>query len=242
MPCVELRCRQLCHRLAGRAEDAARSLARDREADAQGLIDPHCRSSLIEVVPASGSAGRAGTLVTAFALIWKYDSREANGQDVTYRWTGEGSLMVADSVVRADLARALLVAADGIERAMASGLRGTGLGVAHYLVLDHLRECEVATTSELGRIALVPPATLTRTIDKLVDLALVHRVLDEEDRRRIVVRLTDRGRGRPLPMPTWWTRRSRGRCPTCASGRRRLTEMLRGCRSGKRSGPAVLDY
>lgn len=137
--------------------------------------------------------------------------------------------MVADSVVRADLARALLVAADGIERAMASGLRGTGLGVAHYLVLDHLRACEVATTSELGRIALVPPATLTRTIDKLVDLALVHRVLDEEDRRRIVVRLTDRGRGKAVAYADLVDAEIAGALPDLREWETQaLTEMLGG--------------
>ncbi|WP_427869164.1 MarR family winged helix-turn-helix transcriptional regulator [Leucobacter luti] len=104
--------------------------------------------------------------------------------------------MAVDAAVRAELARTLLTAGHAVDRAVASALRGTELGVAHYLVLSYLDERDAATTSDLGRIALVPPATLTRVIDKLVDHALVHRTLDGADRRRILVRLTARGRDR----------------------------------------------
>ncbi|MEZ3161528.1 MarR family transcriptional regulator [Microbacterium sp. BWT-B31] len=98
--------------------------------------------------------------------------------------------------MRAELARRLLTAAYEVERATNAALRGTGLELAHYLVISHLVEHESAATSDLGRVALVPPATLTRVLDKLVDLALVYRTLDTTDRRRILVRVTDRGRVR----------------------------------------------
>lgn len=110
--------------------------------------------------------------------------------------TSEEEIMAVDATVRAELARTLLTAGHAVDRAVAGALRGTELGVAHYLVLSYLDERDAATTSDLGRIALVPPATLTRVIDKLVDHALVHRTLDGADRRRILVRLTERGRDR----------------------------------------------
>ena len=102
--------------------------------------------------------------------------------------------MAVNASMRGSLARSLLAAAHDLEAAMTAALRGSGLGVPHYLVLSHLDENGPASTSELGRVALVPAATLTRTLDRLVDLALVHRALDAGDRRRIIIRLTERGR------------------------------------------------
>ena len=97
---------------------------------------------------------------------------------------------------RRELARQLLGRAHSVESAMARALRGTGIGVPHFLVLDHLAHSDGAATSDLLAVAHVPAATLTRTLDKLVDLALVHRTLDGLDRRRILVRISDRGRAR----------------------------------------------
>lgn len=91
------------------------------------------------------------------------------------------------------VAQLLLGRADRIGRAIAGALRGSGVGVPHWLVLRHLAQVDTAAMAELGQVAHVPPATLTRTVDKLVDMALVYRVLDGLDRRRVVVRLSDRG-------------------------------------------------
>lgn len=94
---------------------------------------------------------------------------------------------------RVEFAHALLSVAHGLELAISAVLKDTELGVAHYLLLRYVCESGPVATSELARIALVPPATLTRVLDRLVDLALVYRVLDSEDRRRIKIRSTARG-------------------------------------------------
>lgn len=92
----------------------------------------------------------------------------------------------------ADVALVVLARAAAVERAVARALRGTELGVPHWAVLAHLGSGG-ATMAVLAERSNLPAATLTRTVDKLVDRALVHRSLDGHDRRRVLVRLTDRG-------------------------------------------------
>lgn len=102
--------------------------------------------------------------------------------------------MAVSASTLSELAKSLLATAHDLEESIATALRGTDLGVPHFLILSHLDQHGAATTSELGRVSMVPPATLTRVLDKLVDLALVHRAVDDADRRRIIIRIADRGR------------------------------------------------
>lgn len=48
--------------------------------------------------------------------------------------------------------------------------------------------------SEIAAHAMVPPPTLTKIVDRLVDRALVYRRPDEIDRRRVLVFLSEHGR------------------------------------------------
>ena len=48
--------------------------------------------------------------------------------------------------------------------------------------------------TELSGLSLLPPSSLTRLVDQLVEEGLVHRRGDELDRRRIRVHLSPRGR------------------------------------------------
>ncbi|WP_019202451.1 MarR family winged helix-turn-helix transcriptional regulator [Tsukamurella sp. 1534] len=100
--------------------------------------------------------------------------------------------MAEQDVRTADVALVVLARAAAVERAVARALRGTDFGVPHWTVLAHLA-AEGATMAALAERTNLPAATLTRTVDKLVDRTLVHRSLDGHDRRRVVVRLTDRG-------------------------------------------------
>ena len=47
--------------------------------------------------------------------------------------------------------------------------------------------------TELAEAAVLPAATLTRHVDRLVERALVIRRIDPDDRRRAVVALSGRG-------------------------------------------------
>jgi DNA-binding MarR family transcriptional regulator len=94
-----------------------------------------------------------------------------------------------------ELATLLIGRASRLERAIGAALSGTPLGAPHWLVLTALHgRADGATMSEVAQVVSLPPATLTRSVDRLVDHALVHRTLDGADRRRVLVGLTDRGR------------------------------------------------
>jgi DNA-binding MarR family transcriptional regulator len=73
----------------------------------------------------------------------------------------------------------------------------------------------------VAEAAFLPPATLTKLVDQLVDQNLVHRRVDPLDRRRILAHLTPRGQ-------TYWRRLDRevrARCPVLSDGE---DELLRG--------------
>ncbi|MEQ6899737.1 MarR family transcriptional regulator [Nocardioides sp. YIM 152588] len=70
----------------------------------------------------------------------------------------------------------------------------------HGLTLEHWRILAVVDAepglgmSEVATLAVVPAASLTRHMDRLVERALVVRRIDPEDRRRAVVALSPLGR------------------------------------------------
>ncbi|ODU00319.1 MAG: hypothetical protein ABS81_24005 [Pseudonocardia sp. SCN 72-86] len=72
-------------------------------------------------------------------------------------------------------------------------LVGHGLTVDQWRVLDVLADGEGHAQSELANTIVVPGPTLTKIVDKLVDIALVYRVVDERDRRRVLAFLSDKG-------------------------------------------------
>jgi DNA-binding MarR family transcriptional regulator len=48
--------------------------------------------------------------------------------------------------------------------------------------------------NEIAAYAMVPPPTLTKVIDRLIERNVVYRRVDETDRRRVLVFLAARGR------------------------------------------------
>jgi DNA-binding MarR family transcriptional regulator len=96
-----------------------------------------------------------------------------------------------------ELAALLLNRAARLERTIGASLSGTGLAVPHWLILGALhRAAEGLTMTGLADLVGLPGATLTRSVDRLVDQALLHRTVDSLDRRRVLVHLTDRGRSK----------------------------------------------
>jgi DNA-binding MarR family transcriptional regulator len=60
-------------------------------------------------------------------------------------------------------------------------------------VIDLLADGQGRTMSELSSVLLVPGPTMTKLVDRLVDAATVYRAVDDRDRRRVVVRLSEAG-------------------------------------------------
>lgn len=63
----------------------------------------------------------------------------------------------------------------------------------HWQVLAALGETPGLRMSDLAEAAVLPPATLTRYVDRLAERALLVRRVDAEDRRIAVIALSHQG-------------------------------------------------
>ena len=73
-------------------------------------------------------------------------------------------------------------------------LKSAGLNLSKHRALGVILALEPCTMSELAEYSAVDRTTLTRTVDQLVDAGLVERATPREDRRQVVLTLTDEGR------------------------------------------------
>jgi DNA-binding MarR family transcriptional regulator len=81
-----------------------------------------------------------------------------------------------------------------VSRRLDETLAREKLTVDQWRVLDLLAGGHGHPMSVIGAYIAVPGATLTKLADRLVDAALVYRVVDESDRRRVLVHLSALGR------------------------------------------------
>jgi len=65
-----------------------------------------------------------------------------------------------------------------------------------WRVLGALRNGDGYTMSDISAAMAIPPPTLTRIVDKLVDGGFVLRRVDATDRRRVLVYLSARGKNK----------------------------------------------
>jgi DNA-binding MarR family transcriptional regulator len=65
-----------------------------------------------------------------------------------------------------------------------------------WRVLGALRSGDGLTMSDISAAMMVPPPTLTRIVDKLVEGGFVLRRVDATDRRRVLVYLSARGKNK----------------------------------------------
>ncbi|MHA3024789.1 MarR family winged helix-turn-helix transcriptional regulator [Mycobacterium sp. BMJ-28] len=72
-------------------------------------------------------------------------------------------------------------------------LQESGLGVDHWLALEALAAAAGLTMAELQALTLTAGPTLTRVVDRLVGQALAYREVDQFDRRKVRVFLSERG-------------------------------------------------
>ena len=88
------------------------------------------------------------------------------------------------------LARASLLIAQPFHRQL---LRA-GLSVPIWRVLACLADRNSLTVTDLADLSLLKQPTLTKVLDRMERQDLVRRTVDEDDRRRVLVRLTMAGR------------------------------------------------
>lgn len=101
----------------------------------------------------------------------------------------------AGTRARVPLGRLLGQVERQVSRRLESALAKEGLTVDQWRVLDLVLDGEGHPMSEIAAAIVVPGPTLTKIIDKLVDMALVYRLVDNRDRRRVLAFLSDKGRG-----------------------------------------------
>lgn len=81
-----------------------------------------------------------------------------------------------------------------IEGSLSAKLKAKGLSLEHFRVLTALAEADGRTMSDLSAWALVDPPTMTKMIDRLVAGGLVYRAPAPDDRRKVLVFISDHGR------------------------------------------------
>ncbi|MBB6420309.1 MarR family winged helix-turn-helix transcriptional regulator [Streptomyces sp. AK010] len=92
-----------------------------------------------------------------------------------------------------DLVQLLTRAERLAARRLQGVLEGEGCSLDAWRVLASLSDGEGHHMTGLAEAAFLPPPTLTKLVDQLVDQNLVHRRVDPFDRRRILAHLTPRG-------------------------------------------------
>lgn len=88
----------------------------------------------------------------------------------------------------------LSAASHRLRREFAAELDRSGLALEHWRVLTLLADGRGWSMGELAEAGLFSLATATRTVDRLVAEALVYRVAHPDDRRKVLVFLSDKGR------------------------------------------------
>lgn len=95
---------------------------------------------------------------------------------------------------KGDLTRLLTNVQFQATRRLAKLLESEGVSLEEWRVIDLLSDGLGHPMTEVGEAILMPPATVTRLIDRMVADNVVHRRADEWDRRRLLVFMTDRGK------------------------------------------------
>lgn len=92
------------------------------------------------------------------------------------------------------LVQVLSRAERSVTRRLTEIVEAHGSTVEQWRVLTLLSDGQGHPMGELAEFAFVPPPTLTRIVDRMVDDNLVYRRIDTGDRRRVLVVASTRGR------------------------------------------------
>lgn len=101
---------------------------------------------------------------------------------------------MVDDLDETPLLLALLRATQVVDRRMAPLIDELGVTPEQWRVLSVLAGAGGLPMTDLSRLAVLPPATTTRIVDKLISTAMVYRRADLLDRRRIMVFLSPHGK------------------------------------------------
>ncbi len=74
-----------------------------------------------------------------------------------------------------------------LEEDLAERLRPGGIPIEQFRILEALEQHQSLAMGDLAALVLVEPATLTKIIDRMVGDALVFRMPDDRDRRRVKI-------------------------------------------------------
>jgi DNA-binding MarR family transcriptional regulator len=89
----------------------------------------------------------------------------------------------------------LFIAIDRLRDArLDKALRPLGLNVSRHRAIAVIALLEPCTMSELADLSVVDRTTMTRVVDQLVARGLAGRTTPSEDRRQVLISLTDDGR------------------------------------------------
>lgn len=81
-----------------------------------------------------------------------------------------------------------------VSRQIETALGGAaGVSLEQWRVLDLLSDGRGHSMTEIAGHVMVPAPTLTKIVDRLVEGALVHRRVDDADRRRVLVLPSEHG-------------------------------------------------
>jgi len=72
-------------------------------------------------------------------------------------------------------------------------LKNRGICIAHIKVMYVVKEHKKINVTEIGKMLSSPKPNVTAWTNKLVEMDLVKRVFDENDRRIIYIQLTEKG-------------------------------------------------
>lgn len=92
------------------------------------------------------------------------------------------------------LAQVLSQAERSVARKLAGIIKSRGATIEQWRVLTALGDGHGHPMKEIAAVVLVPPPTLTRIIDKMIADNLVYRRIDPDDRRRVLIFSSTRGR------------------------------------------------
>jgi len=93
-----------------------------------------------------------------------------------------------------DFARLLTLLERTVVQRLGDALKREGAAIEEWRVLLLLGDDAGHAMAEIAEFAMLLAPSLTKVIDRMVSVNLVHRRVDEADRRRVLVFASDRGR------------------------------------------------
>lgn len=121
-------------------------------------------------------------------------------------------------------------------------VQAEGLRAPEWRVLACLRDEDGQMATQLAQIALLEQSRLTKTIDQMAEKGLVLRQSDADDRRRVRVRLTPRGRALADRLVAGARAHERELAAQFAPGElRRLKDLLKRLRAHCGAEPGAMD-